>query len=264
MTTEAQINANRENAEKSTGPRTAEGKAVVSQNAVKHGLFADATVVNGESQAEYDLCRDTFLAEIRPVGAIESMLVERFVSLSWRLRRAERMQSEAIDNLIIHAADSDKITRSMLSGGARQMLADSETLERDLSLGLAAVNDFSSYRALDRMMLYERRLESSMIRTMKEIKRLNILRRIERENEVEQQSAPQMSPPADDSGRLKIQTQLGREIVELNDFMGKCYEKIARLESAESKANLGGAPGSAGATEQFSLPPGQGFADRRK
>ncbi len=237
MATEAKINANRENAEKSTGPRTAEGKTVVSQNAVKHGLFADATVVNGESQAEYDLCRDTFLAEIRPVGAIECMLVERFVSLSWRLRRAERMQSEAIDNLIIHAADSDKITRSRLSRGAREMLADSETLERDLSLGLAAVNDFSSYRALDRMMLYERRLEISMIRTMKEIKRLNILRRIERENVAEQQAAPQMSPPPDYRVGLKKQTQLSQDLMEVNSIRGRHYENTARPESAENKAN---------------------------
>ncbi|MHC4331688.1 MAG: hypothetical protein ACYSWW_26580 [Planctomycetota bacterium] len=39
MSTEAQVNANRENAKKSTGPRTPEGKTAVSQNAVKHGLF---------------------------------------------------------------------------------------------------------------------------------------------------------------------------------------------------------------------------------
>ena len=67
MATEAQISANRQNAEKSTGPRTDEGKAVVSQNAVKHGLFAIKTVVNGEDQALFDLRREAMLGEMRPI-----------------------------------------------------------------------------------------------------------------------------------------------------------------------------------------------------
>lgn len=111
--------------------RTAEGKAVVSQNAVKHGLFADANLIDGESETDYELSRDVFLAEMRPVGAMECMLAERFVSLSWRLQRAERMHTEATDDRIIHAADSDTITRSMISRENRQALAESGTLERE-------------------------------------------------------------------------------------------------------------------------------------
>jgi len=52
MSTKTQINANRQNAQKSTGPQTDEGKAVVSQNAVRHGLFTDP-VIKGENQADY-------------------------------------------------------------------------------------------------------------------------------------------------------------------------------------------------------------------
>ena len=54
MSTKAQIKANQQNAQKSTGPQTAQGKAVVSQNAVKHGLFAAEAVINGENQADYE------------------------------------------------------------------------------------------------------------------------------------------------------------------------------------------------------------------
>ncbi|HUT45026.1 MAG TPA: hypothetical protein VMX36_02025, partial [Sedimentisphaerales bacterium] len=87
MSTKAQIKANQQNAQKSTGPQTDEGKATVSQNAIKHGLFTDS-VIKGENPAEYEAYHDQFLAELYPVGMVETMLAERFISLTWRLRRA--------------------------------------------------------------------------------------------------------------------------------------------------------------------------------
>jgi hypothetical protein len=100
MSTTAQTKANRENAQKSTGPRTEEGKAVVSQNAVKHGLFAAEAVITGENPADYQAYHDQFLAELAPYGMIEIMLAERIVNLAWRLQRAERMQNQVIDDMI--------------------------------------------------------------------------------------------------------------------------------------------------------------------
>ena len=55
MTTEAQVLANRSNAQKSTGPRTPEGKAAVAQNAVQHGLLAQEVVIKGEDPQEFAL-----------------------------------------------------------------------------------------------------------------------------------------------------------------------------------------------------------------
>ncbi|MHC4605130.1 MAG: hypothetical protein ACYS6W_17580, partial [Planctomycetota bacterium] len=100
MSTQAQTKANRQNAQKSTGPRTAEGKAAVAQNAVKHGLFAVQEVISTENQAEFDLLREQLSAELAPVGVVESLLAQRAVSLAWRLKRAERMQNEAIERTI--------------------------------------------------------------------------------------------------------------------------------------------------------------------
>ena len=54
MTSEAQMKASRENAKKSTGPRTPEGKARASKNALKHGLMAQDAVIPGEDPAEFD------------------------------------------------------------------------------------------------------------------------------------------------------------------------------------------------------------------
>ena len=68
MATEALITADRVNSKKSAGPRTAQGKRVVSQNALKHGLFASESVVDGEDQAEFDQFRRAMIVEMKPVG----------------------------------------------------------------------------------------------------------------------------------------------------------------------------------------------------
>jgi hypothetical protein len=99
MATKAQIAANRRNAKKSTGPRTAKGKEAVSQNAFKHGLFVKKAVVRDENQEEYDMHREALMAELLPVGRMESFLAERVVNLSWRIIRAERMQNQSVDYL---------------------------------------------------------------------------------------------------------------------------------------------------------------------
>ncbi len=69
MTTEAQTQANRANSQKSTGPRTPEGKAKVAQNALKHGLLAKQAVVVGEDTDDFDLLRDRVPRGIGPGGA---------------------------------------------------------------------------------------------------------------------------------------------------------------------------------------------------
>ena len=81
MATQAKILANCRNAQKSTGPNTPQGKAVVSQNALKHGLAARHDVITSESQADFDLHRDALLAELDPIGPMESILTDRIVSL---------------------------------------------------------------------------------------------------------------------------------------------------------------------------------------
>ncbi|MCX5645370.1 MAG: hypothetical protein NTZ17_11950 [Phycisphaerae bacterium] len=96
MASAAQVLANRSNAQKSTGPRTAQGKAVVAQNAVPHGLLAQEVVLRGEDLGEFEFYRDPMLGELAPVGQMESVLAARVVSLSWRLQRAERIQGAGL------------------------------------------------------------------------------------------------------------------------------------------------------------------------
>jgi len=100
ITSDKQREANRLNAKKSTGPKTARGKARVSRNALKHGLLAKDVVVEGlqgsESQADFDALLADFCRELRPNGLIEETLVERIATCYWRLRRAQRFEAGAI------------------------------------------------------------------------------------------------------------------------------------------------------------------------
>ncbi|UCC99246.1 MAG: hypothetical protein JSW66_05030 [Phycisphaerales bacterium] len=69
MSTQAQVKANRENAQKSTEPNTAEGKAGVAQSPFKRGIFAVQEVISVEDQADFDLLREQMIAELAAVEA---------------------------------------------------------------------------------------------------------------------------------------------------------------------------------------------------
>ena len=237
MATQAQTSANRANSQKSTGPRTAEGKAAVSQNALKHGLFADGAVVNGEDQADFDLHRDAMLGEMRPVGVMESVLAERIVSLAWRLRRAERMQNQAIDEMIkgLKPSPLQLHLRSTTPAFLRASEEDIHIPEPKFALGRVAKRDWANNRVLDRMMLYERRIESSLYRTMTKLKTLQIMRRIEHEDAVERQSAGQSRSAAQHGGDAKKQSQFAPALMGAKSYARKDYDDKPRSGAAENK-----------------------------
>jgi hypothetical protein len=87
MTTEKQNEANRINAEKSTGPLTDEGKQRSSQNALKHGLLAKRSVIPGEDPAEFDALVTWFENTFNPSNAYEASLVRQMADAGWRLKR---------------------------------------------------------------------------------------------------------------------------------------------------------------------------------
>jgi len=175
MATQAQIQANRLNAEKSTGPRTEEGKRKASQNALKHGLLAQTMVIAGEDVGEFEFYRDELLGELSPAGAVESVLAERVVCLSWRLRRAERAQNEVFDALLAKDADFPlpRLRKSLPMGDG------SEVPVEETPLGRAVVRDFTYARVLDRLSMYERRIEYSLYKSMSELRRLRLIREAE-------------------------------------------------------------------------------------
>jgi len=186
MATEAQIRANRRNAQKSTGPRTSEGRAAVSQNAVKHGLLTRQDVITSESQADFDLYRERMLAELAPASPMESMLAERIVALSWRLKRAGRIQNQTIDALNANNTSSPlaKLTQSLFFKGQDRPLEDPSKSAPELALGRLAIKDFANARVIDRLLMYERRIEHSLYKTLLEFQRLNLIKKLDPECEM--------------------------------------------------------------------------------
>ena len=97
MTSFRQIEANRRNARKSTGPTTEQGKQRSRRNAVRHGLMAETVIGALEDAEDYRAFEATIVADYDAQSAVERELVLRFASLLWRLRRATTMETGLFD-----------------------------------------------------------------------------------------------------------------------------------------------------------------------
>jgi len=93
------LDANRANAQASTGPKSEAGLAITRFNALKHGLTAAQIVIPGEDPAAYDALRESLVEAYNPVDEIEAMLVERVSQSWWKLQRAGRIESQVIAKL---------------------------------------------------------------------------------------------------------------------------------------------------------------------
>jgi len=93
MTSLKQIDANRRNAQKSTGPITQEGKLQSRCNAVRHGLTAETVIGALEDAEDYKAFETAIIADYDAQSAVERELVLRLASLLWRLRRATRIET---------------------------------------------------------------------------------------------------------------------------------------------------------------------------
>jgi len=89
MATLKQFEANRRNAQKSAGPKTPEGKAAVSMNALRHGLRARTVVLPGEKREEFAQLCDDLEVEWHPQSRTEQFYVEQMAVSQWKLTRME-------------------------------------------------------------------------------------------------------------------------------------------------------------------------------
>jgi len=184
MATPAQIEANRRNAQKSTGPKTPEGKLIVAQNSLVHGFRSKFTLLRSENPQEFAVHRSRFFDELSPQGHLETILTERIVLLTWQLFRASRIQSGTINNLTEKAEDdiNSNVTKCLHPEKVERFKAldnssDSNEFRQNYFLGDAAIKDFSNYRVIERLLMYERRIESSLYKTYLQLQQVQQRRR---------------------------------------------------------------------------------------
>jgi hypothetical protein len=125
MASDAQNEANRANAQHSTGPRTEAGKAASSRNALKHGLTAVTVLLPGEDPAEYKSLCDGMMKDLAPLNTTESALAAELIDLQWRLLRVSRIEARilsadtldtrALNNLSLHTSRTKRQYSTTLS-----------------------------------------------------------------------------------------------------------------------------------------------------
>ena len=136
-----------------TGPRTAEGKAIARINAMKHGLLAESVVVTpAEKSMDFFELYLELHRDLDPEGALEEELVDRIITMSWRLRRACRI-------------DRELFLLALPAGGG------------DGSLGLAFRRDAEGPEALAKLSRYEAHLDRSRSRALHELQRIQAARK---------------------------------------------------------------------------------------
>src|SRR5436305_7418396 len=153
MATEKQIEANRLNAQKSTGPRTTERRAAVRLNGVTHGLTAETIVLKGENESDFKALFDSLEAEHDPSTPTEEALVVQLAMATWRLRRLYQQEAGFYSFKMKDTAD----------------LRKSRNLNESESLGL--VVDWSN-NTINMFNRQESRLERSFYRALHELQRL--------------------------------------------------------------------------------------------
>src|SRR6185369_9609063 len=97
MATQAQINANRLNAQKSTGPRTPDGKAAIRQNALRHGLCVHIPVLQHEAPRLMMELLQLMREENQPVGVNEEILVYKMAEHFFFQRRASEFLTTELE-----------------------------------------------------------------------------------------------------------------------------------------------------------------------
>ena len=181
---EARLRANRENATKSTGPRTLAGRAISSRNATRHGLSSTQPFMPGEEPEGFDALVDDISSNFRPVGEAEEKLVFRIASLEWRLCRTLPMEAAILrDRMNFDVADRDKFRKIRHDDLIQYAIEDEEPappplpdpVKGDLT-GRAFMADCRATRALSLLARYETSLERSLERCLCLLKHFQTVR----------------------------------------------------------------------------------------
>src|SRR5215212_2330967 len=195
MTSEKKAEADRRNALKSTGPKTPEGKAAVSLNALTHGLLSQEILLPTEDQEALRELDERLRNELQPAGELENLLLDRIIAAYWRLLRvgrveagifawerseelAERAEREAQGYESDEAEDLGRILNITITdekkhkealSRARRMRSEQE--DETATLGRTFARDADRANAFTKLSRYETAIERALYRALHELER---------------------------------------------------------------------------------------------
>jgi hypothetical protein len=146
MTSLKQIEANRRNAIKSTGPTTPEGKERSRRNAVRHGLTAETVIAALEDPEDYQAFEAAIIADYGAESAVERELVLRLASVLWRLRRAIGIETALFESVTAEPGKPE-------NGCSRLTLVRAVDLPEQNQLGIGAAARQSDAAAANELSL---------------------------------------------------------------------------------------------------------------
>jgi len=184
MPSDRQLAANKKNAQKSTGPKTPEGRAAVRLNGVKHGLTAATLVLPGEKESDFESLLDSFESEHNPTTPTEEALVRQMAMAQWRLRRLYHVETAFL--------------RLRLDDTAEDIEEEYESVDDAARLAYVVHRDPGPSSTREDFSRIEGRLERSFYKALRELQRL----RTDRPQEMEKQTQSQnRTLPTDNSPR---------------------------------------------------------------
>jgi hypothetical protein len=164
MATQAQMAANRNNAEKSTGPVTEAGKNRSRHNALRHGLTAQVSALTEEDRAAYDEFSAALIDSLQPEGEVELQLAQSVSDAAWRLNRTRAIET----NLFALAQEEDP--------------RDADIEQPELHAALAQARAFrDNAKSFNLLSLYEQRLNRLLHRDLDCLRKLQAERRAQYE-----------------------------------------------------------------------------------
>jgi hypothetical protein len=172
MASEKQISANQANSKRSSGPRTHQGKARASRNALKHGVLSKSLVVFSEEQQEFDDLLTNLIEAHDPFNQSEMMLVEKMAIALWKQKR-------------LITAESAQITHQQINSHPTRLPADPEKQTEAI---LRAVEAQSLPQGAERYVRYDTLLERQYYAAMTMLQRVQSTRARETERVIEQDS----------------------------------------------------------------------------
>lgn len=215
MPTDKQIEANRRNAQLSTGPRTPEGCAASRLNAYKHGLTGHLDVMTDEQKE----ARDAFIAEIadelHPLGSLERQLAHSIAETQWRINRVAVIENN------MFAADAWLQERDRRSERPAQAEGDAGELDAALASARTFINHPESFNLLT---VYEMRLFRKMQSELRQLRDLQASRAGEdarQKAEADRQKAADDKQNAETEARRSAALQEAAWLLNLDEEEGK-------------------------------------------